>query len=1388
MTRFPLGVTRHRFEEAGSFVLSCSDDEDVATTIVVAEPAKEEAENKRLHPLLYTHVALMAAAFGVLLPVAAFLYYHGVSLGYKVLLPIVMVLATCGFVLVVVYVQLTSRKHFHYFIHGVVGVALVALVLLGMPLLLVHQKLRVFHFRLGHAVAFFGMGNVLLGLTILPTSTVITVALFVIYGLWLVLAIAFYVFHLAKKKGGGAEKKKTIVAIPLEMNGGPVGHKDSCTSESSHGPQALTRSVISEAKMIQLRKKSMDFLEAHKHMKQLNAELGIKHTLVRDLEDEDEGFKVRMERKDSKSDQDLASHSSPESDDAFPSLDQTRLKRQSSTSDEEEVGGAFNSDTELEKRAAHSSSSINRASTFNYGARFTKKDATEQAKMDSDTSERGGSLRITRHSKRARGKMDHIFKKSDDQPLLKTEEEEESPPSFNITPCTPPIHHAMLDFKPAEESTDSALTQSIPLRGKISRSPTPQMQPAPARRRRAGMASVDSQPDSSGQLQATCPFHTPRTSPRPCRRNASPAGSSAAEEGVSPRPRKKVSVAQIEATFVPPSPMRMEPPRHMSRSPSFNATRSHDDAFADNAFRSIMQISLDAICCANSVGDIVFWSVGACKMFGYTPGEAIGSSLEMIIPQNYKERHRNGISKRTTNTLKYIRKHNYTPEEQKHARLYEVHGVTKGGHEFPVEVNVTSFVLDGEMFYTGVISEVAKVKSSNRNSISSANDLNEVAMKQRALAVGAQMKIAHNLRSAEHISQRELGRVLKGSLGTSFEVNPHDMDQMIDGIMKAGDPEDTGAISFVGLIQLISKHQLYISESGLIARYGKTKSAAESSTTQNRGRHFRQDTKEFVYGSMNSLVWILLYVALNLLLFAIGVGVYSRREELKDSWRLWAFGTGPVLSMNCVLILLPTLSSLVHAMRGSIWMAKLFPLTKPVLFHVVIAIGLLFWTVVHLITHLCSFGLDPFHDNFRNGIKTNVFPTVTGFIVLVVVAVMSVSSIKFLRAQFRFIPFKVLHWVGSALFYVLLLVHGVSYWNPNFWKWLLPALIIFFLERLYKHVVIRTKKVTVNSAGRYDCVSRTAIVELAKPENFDYEPGQYILLNLPMIGQFEWQPCPVSSGPKEEKLTIHIPFTDNIWFKKAFEYLKKNPHNMVTPGRESKKSGEPPEKNARLSQVDMESNPRNQLSAYFSGPYGPIENSRLLFKYKICTVVCGGEGPPMAKAIIKKFLNYRKAINCHCGCQPSLSKLYFVWVIPSGNDFEWFTDYLSELCEDEHLHRYLDIRVFLTNCDSAPDELASALLQLGLKTAGDKVTARRPSQPQLNNLYHMTSYGVPDFASLLDYVASQHSALWMDKQQQQKFGVFTVGELKHSRHRDLQAAIKKSSKPGQLKFKQHHIR
>ena len=157
---------------------------------------------------------------------------------------------------------------------------------------------------------------------------------------------------------------------------------------------------------------------------------------------------------------------------------------------------------------------------------------------------------------------------------------------------------------------------------------------------------------------------------------------------------------------------------------------------------------------------------------------------------------------------------------------------------------------------------------------------------------------------------------------------------------------------------------------------------------------------------------------------------------------------------------------------------------------------------MHLLTHLSSFGIDKsLHDSFKEGVKENIVPLVTGLVVLIIFVIMGVSSIKPLRSTLRFIPFNVTHWIGAAVFYLLLLIHGVNYWNPSFWKWLLPAVIIFGLERVYRHVVMKKQKVIVKCAGKYDCVSRTAIVELDKPKLFDYEPGQYILLNFPKIGK-----------------------------------------------------------------------------------------------------------------------------------------------------------------------------------------------------------------------------------------------------------------------------------------------
>ena len=80
-------------------------------------------------------------------------------------------------------------------------------------------------------------------------------------------------------------------------------------------------------------------------------------------------------------------------------------------------------------------------------------------------------------------------------------------------------------------------------------------------------------------------------------------------------------------------------------------------------------------------------------------------------------------------------------------------------------------------------------------------------------------------------------------------------------------------------------------------------------------------------------------------------------------------------------------------------------------------------------------------------------------------------------------------------------MHGQRIFNYSYWPWLLPAVLVVLLERLYRYFVVTRYSVKVECAGRYDDQSRTAIIELERPPRFKFEPGQHILLNLPWIGE-----------------------------------------------------------------------------------------------------------------------------------------------------------------------------------------------------------------------------------------------------------------------------------------------
>ncbi|WP_213287787.1 PAS domain S-box protein [Bradyrhizobium sp. sGM-13] len=54
---------------------------------------------------------------------------------------------------------------------------------------------------------------------------------------------------------------------------------------------------------------------------------------------------------------------------------------------------------------------------------------------------------------------------------------------------------------------------------------------------------------------------------------------------------------------------------------------------------ALLQSVSDAIIATDREGRITFWNPGAERIFGFTGGETIGQSLDLIIPENLRARH-----------------------------------------------------------------------------------------------------------------------------------------------------------------------------------------------------------------------------------------------------------------------------------------------------------------------------------------------------------------------------------------------------------------------------------------------------------------------------------------------------------------------------------------------------------------------------------------------------------------------------------------------------------------------------------------------------------------------------------------------------------------------------
>ena len=62
----------------------------------------------------------------------------------------------------------------------------------------------------------------------------------------------------------------------------------------------------------------------------------------------------------------------------------------------------------------------------------------------------------------------------------------------------------------------------------------------------------------------------------------------------------------------------------------------------DRLYRQIVEGSPEAIILGDAEGIIRLWNAGAAAIFGYTAEEAVGQSMDLIIPERLRARHWDG--------------------------------------------------------------------------------------------------------------------------------------------------------------------------------------------------------------------------------------------------------------------------------------------------------------------------------------------------------------------------------------------------------------------------------------------------------------------------------------------------------------------------------------------------------------------------------------------------------------------------------------------------------------------------------------------------------------------------------------------------------------------------
>lgn len=160
---------------------------------------------------------------------------------------------------------------------------------------------------------------------------------------------------------------------------------------------------------------------------------------------------------------------------------------------------------------------------------------------------------------------------------------------------------------------------------------------------------------------------------------------------------------------------------------------------AEERYRYIVEAALDAIISIDDQGKIVEWNQQAEAIFGWSRDEVLGKTLsKIIIPVSLREAHKKG--------LKHLLETGEGPMLNKRIEITALH---HNGHEFPVELSITSLRLQDRIIFSAFVRDITQRKLSEEILKRDSESLKELIEERSKELVWAQKQLKEASRLAD---------------------------------------------------------------------------------------------------------------------------------------------------------------------------------------------------------------------------------------------------------------------------------------------------------------------------------------------------------------------------------------------------------------------------------------------------------------------------------------------------------------------------------------------------------------------------------------------------------------------------------------------------------------